>query len=166
MHFSWFQGYSSPNWYINNKARYNVKGKYTWIRVPKAMALDASCIRSAACNPNIWTPRISPLSGLYINCTAKRIQHLSTKLSRRTKRKRIVKRESNRMNYIETAYSELCVLPWPFLPLRFQQGLLCLLWNLSWQCLFQILPSQPFLWLGAEKVEHISVALIRATTLL
>jgi len=46
----------------------NVVEKFTWIRVPNAIALDASWMRSAACKPKIWTPSISPLSGLYINC--------------------------------------------------------------------------------------------------
>ena len=34
----------------------------TWTRVPRAMAFDASWMRSAACKPKMWTPRISPVS--------------------------------------------------------------------------------------------------------
>ena len=41
---------------------------HTWTLVPNAIALDASCMRSAACIPKMWTPRISPVSVLYINC--------------------------------------------------------------------------------------------------
>lgn len=50
-----------------NKKRANSTLRFTWMRVPMAIAFDASCMRSAACSPNMWTPSISPVSGLYIN---------------------------------------------------------------------------------------------------
>ena len=46
----------------NKKILVLFRDNSTWMVVPKAIAFEASWIKSAACSPKIWTPRISPVS--------------------------------------------------------------------------------------------------------
>lgn len=91
--------------------------------VPRAMALDASWMRSAACIPKMWTPRISPLSGLYINCIGQTFQWTKTILLVLGKQRQI--KTMRNQKQIARSSSLSCTNPWKRSIRKDHHGHLC-----------------------------------------